>query len=271
MFDIPFELFALFMGLALVFVPIGLVTRKQGIGYMIMFTTGLFIAVMAITTDNIIMDTFQTAIGESVLYHYNIEQSTGVSSISGLTNPQVRGEYVFSTSSQLYGDTIDCIDIYLRKSGTPTELAVIGIFDHAQADSDPLILSFGSQPAGLLQTYSEWKTYCLPVGQTYTIGDQDVIGISYKEVSTVNIIQMSTVLVDVFDGSTTEHSSQSSSTFAWSNFATVDSTMRMYLRSNEGIIVSDSAYPFTEMPKTLFVILGGFVIFAGAMLLVKDS
>jgi hypothetical protein len=245
------------------------------VGYMARFSIpmSLFVFIagglmmgLFIMTDEIKTGSFITETGASALYHYNIEQTSGGFSISGLTNPIIRGEYVFSTSSMLYGDIIDCIDVLVRKQATPTLDFQVGVFDHAQTDSDPLILSFGTMDSELLNTFFEWKTFCLPVGQTYTIGDQDVFGIKYTEASATNVVQIGGVSADVFDGSNTEHTSQSSATFVWSNFGTTDTNLRLYLRSDAGILQTDSVEPFTEELKVFMVLMASvLLLFGGAI------
>jgi hypothetical protein len=183
-----------------------------------------------------------------------------------LTNPIIRGEYIFSTSSQLYLDEIDCIDMFMRKSNSPTGTVTVGIFDHAQADSDPLILSFGTIDVSMLQVYFEWKSFCLPVGQTYILGDQDVIGAKFPTIDATNVLQISVVSADVFDGSNTEHSSQSSATFAWTNFGTTDTTMRMYLRSDAGILQTDTTEQFTEELKVFMVLMASVLLLVGGVI-----
>lgn len=217
-----------------------------------------------IMTDNIVVDYSTNISGGDSFYHYNIESGAGSSSISGTTNPQVRGEYIFSTSSMLYLDEIDCIDAYLRKTGSPTLTYTVGIFDHAQVDSDPLLQSFGTGDASLLNTIFEWKTFCLPLGQTYVLQDQDVIGVSYKEASAVNAVQIGIASLDVFDSSQTEHTSQSSSTFAWTNFATTDTNLRMYLRSESSLLTTEVTSPFSEELKVFMVLMGVIMLLVGS-------
>lgn len=264
--DIPIELFLGGMGISITLAIFGFLRQPQ-IPAMLCFG-GMFMLVFAVATDNIIMDSFASGNVDNT-YYYNIESSTGPNSISGLTNPQVRGENVFSTSSQLYGKTIDCIDVFMKKSGTPTQTYIVGIFDRDQADSDPLLQSFGTGDASLLSTDFQWRTFCLPAGQTYTLGLQDVIGVKYTEASATNVVQISTTL-DSFDSTTTFHVSQSSSTFLWSSFTTLDTTLRIYL-TGDGLQITQDPYAFTELPKTLFALMGSIFMLCGALMVLRNN
>lgn len=262
--NIDISILYLFVAVSFGLIGIGYLLRFSIPISLLVFVAGGLMTSLFIITDNIVVGHSVDPIGSSVLYHYNVESGAGTSSISGLTNPQIRGEYIFSTSSMLYLDEIDCIDVLLRKVGSPTLTYTVGIFDHAQADSDPLILSFGTGDSSMLNTIFEWKTFCLPVGQTYVLGDQDVAGVLYQEASTTNIIQIGVASQDVFDSSNTEHSSQSSSTFAWSNFGTTDTNMRLYLRSEAGFFTTEITSPFTEELKVFMVLMGVIMLLVGS-------
>lgn len=259
--EIPIAIFLSFIAIQMILVVIGLWKKIP----VLMFLCGFLFFFWAIMTDTIIMGYSTNEIGASALYHYNVESGAGSASISGLTNPQVRGEYIFSTSSMLYLDEIDCIDVLLRKSASPTLTYEVGIFDHAQTDSDPLLKSFGTGNSAELSTIFEWKTFCLPVGETYVLQDQDVAGVSYKEASATNVVQIGIASLDVFDSSQTEHTSQSSSLFTWTNFATTDTNLRLYLRSDAGFLTTEQTFLFDAYPKLLFILIGSLIMVIGAI------
>lgn len=292
MFDIPFEIFALFMALSLVFVPIGIATRKQGIGYMIMFTTGLFIAIMALTTDNIIMnDRIQqvTAISNNItttnevlsipVYSYDVQSSDANYNIdAGGTNGHTRAEFVSSGSSALVGDIIECINIPLADIGT-VETGATSIEIGTLSGGGTIVKSFGTLNPTVLTSAVSWHEFCLPDGEAYAIQSGDRIGVRYNAGTTNNGIQSRVDGTNPFDSTVSYRQAYVSS---WTSNTAQDITMQLYRYDDfpSNIVVSapsgaysyeNNPYPLDELPKTLFVLLGGFILFAGAVLLIKDD
>jgi len=271
MFDIPFELFALFMGLALVFVPIGLVTRKQGIGYMIMFTTGLFIAIMALTTDNIIMNTFASLASDNIL-HYDVQSDTFSTFVNAVGLIPVKGEYLSTSSSMLTGDTIDCIQLAYRRLGNPSviEPIIVGIYN---GNTGALIKEFGRFTMPTLintgQTYV--LTHCLPIGETFTLSVNHIVGVQFNAGDATNSLELRADANNPFDGTITFIRQCNLLLSTCSNTSLTQDVRGIFYLRGADITTIDNPYPFTEMPKTLFVMLGGFILFAGSMLLVKDN
>jgi hypothetical protein len=266
MVDIPVELFFGFIGMSVVLLIIGLI-REPKIPATVVFA-GMFMLTITMVTDNIIMG-FATDGGTETIQHYDQEGFTGVSDIfgnGGIGGNDIRGEYVFSTSSLLYGDTIDCIELTLRKSGSPTGLAQIGVYDHASATNNPVILVFGDIDVSTLNTgFSQWYTFCLPLGTTYTIGDQDVLGIRYDGGDATNFIRTNVVTVDAFDGTNTRYTSKSDATNTWTDTTTSDLTAIFSLRGQEMEII-DHNFEFTELPKTIFAFFSVILMLLGVLL-----
>lgn len=268
--NIDISILYLFVAMSFGIIGIGYLIRFSIPMSLFIFIAGGLMASLFIMTDNIVTAYSVNETGSSLLYSYKVEDSSGLNDIcggAGCTNPVIRGEYVFSTSSQLYGDVIDCIDVTLRKTGSPTGNAIIGIFDHAQADSDPLIKQFGTYDVTLLTTtFSTWFSFCLPVGETYTLGDQDVIGVKYAGGGATDVIRIQTISADVFDGSNTQHTSQGSVSFTWSNFATTDTVARAYLRNTSELQTTEVTSPFSEELKTFMVLMSAILMLVGGMI-----
>lgn len=237
MTDIPFLVITLIYGLAFGLMAFAYIYRTSFPMSFIWFMVGSLSLIIFVTTDNITLEFFANGQEDNTV-SYPQDQFTGLIDISaGATASDIRGEYVFSTSSQLYGDTIDCIEIPLRKLGSPTGTATIGVYDHAQAVNNPIIKEFGTIDVTTLNgVVSIWYTFCLADGDTYTIGNQDVLGVRYDGGDTSNAVRIDITSADVFDSSVSELSSKADATNVWSNIATNDLTAIFYLRGEDATI-----------------------------------
>lgn len=112
---------------------------------------------------------------------------------------QVNAEYV-SASSQLVGDKIDSITLQLKKTGSPTGTAQVGIFDSGLS----LKQSFGTIDVSAISATSfQNHEFKLPSSTSlYTIQPGDRIGIKYTGGSSSNAvsIMIDRNLADPFDG-----------------------------------------------------------------------
>lgn len=261
--DIPVSIFAIFLGMALTFLVVGL-SKRIGVAILM---SGMFILTIAVATDNITIDTFLDG-GTDDIIHYNMMASTGVVNIcgnGGVGCNDITGEYVSSTSSMLYGDTIDCIDTTLRKTGAPTGFGFVGVWDSSQAVNDPIKQQFGTFDASTLPSgFSEWFTFCLPEGQTYTIGNQDVIGIRYDGGTATDAVRVLITTTDNFDGTTTFQRTKVDATNVWGSSTANDFTALFYLRGETSVTVPNN-FEFTELIKVLFSLIGIMLMLIGVL------
>jgi hypothetical protein len=131
-------------------------------------------------------------------------------------------EYV-TPSSTLVGKQVNSITVTLKKAGTPTGIAEVGIINNdlsmkkvfATLDVSTLTTSYNSQEFTLQ-------------GAPYTIVAGDRIGIKYSAgTSSHNIsIMRDTNAADPFDGQNSYHTFYTTS---WSNFLSNDLTMTLKL------------------------------------------
>ena len=266
--ELPIELFLGAMGIAIALAIFGFLRQPQ-IPAMLCFG-GMFMLVFAVATDTLILNTFFE--GElPANYIYRQEAGSGLIDISaGAASSDIRGEYVTNTASRLYLQEIDCIDFTLRKLGTPTGVVDVGIWDHAQAIGNPVILHFGSQDLSTVSSsVSQWYSFCLPEGTTYIIGDQDVIGVRYNAGDSLNAARIQVSTVDIFDGTNSQSTAKADATDIWSQ-PTGDMVMRAYLRGETSETVS-STYEFTELPKTLFALMGSIFMLCGALMVLRNN
>ena len=258
--QIPIEIFSLFIGSSIALAIFGFLRNPQ-IPATLAFA-GIFILTIAVTTDSITIDSFLDGATETV-YSYNVESFTGQLALnSGGTT--AHAEFVSSSSSQLLNDKIDCIDILLRKSGSPTGTATIGTLD----GSANIIQQFGTIDVSTLTTSNIWYRFCLGIGETYTIQNQDRLGIKFTGGNATNNIQISQDANNPFDGTITFRQQFTSPT--WTSGSTSDLTMRFYLNSlPEDIILYE--FEFTEFPKVLFALLGVILMLSGGLMVYKGD
>lgn len=144
--------------------------------------------------------------------------STGQSVWSGRP---AHAEYVTQESS-LVGKQIDSITMTLKKSGSPTGTAEIGIINENLSMKEV----FATLDVSTLST--AYEVFEFASSSPYTIAAGDRIGIKYAEgTSMVNIsVMRDTDPADPFDGANSHHTSYTTS---WSNFLSNDLTMTLRL------------------------------------------
>lgn len=266
--DIPIEIFMLGIGVSIALALFGFIRNPQ-IPAMLVFG-GMFFLIFAIATDNIIIGSFSEGSTNDIVSYSQIDTS-GLSDISAGAS-DIRGERSSTGSSQLVGDTIDCIDIMIRKVGAPTGSAIIGVYDRDLAINDPLIQSFGTVDISTISaSVSQWYTFCLPLGNTYTIGINDVIGARYDGGNVTNALRVNTATVDRFDGVTTSLSTKADATNVWTDQTASDLTAIFYLRGEDSVTTTIIDYEFTEMPKVLFALFGVIMMLCGALMMGKGN
>ncbi|MEO9295455.1 MAG: hypothetical protein ABI347_07640, partial [Nitrososphaera sp.] len=116
---------------------------------------------------------------------------------SSPTSTVAHVEFVTSTS-QLVGKSIDQITLKLRKTGSPTGIAEIAVYNPDLTVKK----SFGTKDVSTLTgTYTEY-TFSLTGGQLYTIQSEDRIGIKYTGGDSANFVavMLDRDSTDPFDG-----------------------------------------------------------------------
>lgn len=164
------------------------------------------------------------------IYAFQVETSTStVANVNGGGAPAiVRAEFIPSTSSALYNDVIECIDIPIKKTGSPPvgTLVTVGTFD----GSGNLVRQFGnSMNVTSLTTATTWYSFCLPNGQIYTLQSGDRIGIKYSAGDGSNKIDVGIDDTNPFDSTVTYRQTYTSS---WTSATGGDMTMRLYRGTN---------------------------------------
>lgn len=145
-----------------------------------------------------------TAVYQTSAVFYTIHMSdTTATAGYGVHAPKpARAEYA-SATSQLVGDKIDSITLKLKRVGTITGTATIGILD----SGNNVKKSFGTINVATLTTaYTDYESH-LTGGELYTIQSGDRIGIKYTGGDASNWVSVMLDLdpADPFDGTNSYH------------------------------------------------------------------
>lgn len=234
--------------LLMVLVPLGFLAwafTKRGLlaGISIPFIIMLFFPVMALNSDPVLtwpvtqlgcpsvpLNTTSTfvEIATDRTSCYDVQTENFALPVHSLI--PVRVEYASSASSSIVDQTIQCIDVPLRKFGNPSvaQLVNAGVWDN----TGTLVKQFG---AGLnvteITSSSVYKTFCLSNGELYTIQNDDRIGIGYTGGDASNYIELRGDSNNPFDGTITFI--QTFASGAWSSQTTNDLRMTLYRGENQ--------------------------------------
>jgi hypothetical protein len=176
-------------------------------------------------------------------------QSFGLSTYTGR---QIHAEFA-SATSQLVGDKIDSITLKLRKSGTPTGIAQVGVFN---TDLSVKKLFGTIESASLTGAYTDY-TFSLGGGELYSITAGDRIGIKFAGGSSTNsvAVMVDNNAADPFDGM---NSYRQAYTTTWQSFTPED--MYMILKQSHPP-PDDPVFPLTHMSDTTSTV--GLSTYAG--------
>lgn len=289
--DIPIELFLGFIGTSIALAIFGFVRNPQ-IPATLVFG-GLFILTIAISTDNVILGfsqvTNSTVISEvpisnTTVYHYTVETSnTNLPTYNNTGGMKARAEALSSGGgSILVGDTIQCIDLYLANVGTlasnPTAITV-GVYSSTNSLS-PIQLYGVKDPSTLTPTLT-FYSFCVPEGSERILQSGDRIGFNYNAGNSTNYVLTRSNDVSgggTFDGTNTLRVSSAFGSSVWGSASNDgDMTMRMYDYEIDYAVIEEfenistqNDFEFTELPKTLFALIGTIFMLAGALMVAKN-
>jgi hypothetical protein len=281
--DIPIELFLGFIGVSIALAIFGFLRNPQIPATIVM--GGMFILLIAVATTNVTLGdnissvnfvpqniTFTDAVN-STQFRYDVESITMQIAINNVN--KIVAEYA-SPTSVLNNEEIRCISYLMAKQGTPTGTVDIGIFN----SSGILTTSFGSFLIQSLPTVPNnplsYQTFCR--SDNYVIQPNDRIGVQYTNGSATNFLALREDLTNPFDGTNTF---RQVFTTSWVNATSNDVTAKFYSTNDENIELtfesnSDvynyecNCYEFTELPKTLFALIGVMMMLIGGLMVMRD-
>lgn len=186
------------------------------------FIAGTFLIAIFLTVDGIVLEYFspETTTGETV--HYPM---TGFGDATTALNNVNKGEieYLSSPTSILVGDKIQCMDVVLRKSGTPsTATSVIaGLFDVNNTE----LFRFGAMSPASVSTVFTIYTFCVDEGEEITLASGDRIGLQYTSGTATDRLEVRENTQNPFDGTVTFRQIYTTS---WQSSSTTDFVMKLY-------------------------------------------
>jgi hypothetical protein len=197
----------------------------------------------------------------SLSYPMNVTTGTTVSALS--TTDTGKAEHPVNTNSLLYNTKISCILIDISKTGAPTGLATIGIFDVAGST----VKSFGTIDATLITTSQKTYTFCLPNHDYWIISSKDYIGLRHTGTAG-NVLNLYRDTTNVYDSTNSVLTTFTSGT--WTDSSALD--VRMILTSDNSNVYGKSVpYDLNDNDfYVFFIMLGGFFMFIGVIIQMRD-
>lgn len=284
--DIPVELFLGLVGTSIALAIFGFIRNPQ-IPAMLCFG-GIFILVLAVSTDNIITDTIplvSTTEGEQLLanatqMHYQVD--TDDASILNMFNSAggqiARVEYLSNASSVLVGKELQCIQLYLNKFGSPTGTIFIGIYTNSSGSN--LAQQYGTMSASSLTTTLTYYTFCVIEGNERVLQSGDRVGLSLVGgvSNSLNYIATRGDPTNPFDSTITHRQVFTFGATSWTSITASDMRMRMFDTVIQNVAFPNTQstseqvlYPFTELPKVLFGLIGAIFMLTGALMVAKND
>lgn len=270
--ELPFEIFVTVIGVSIALAIFGFIRNPQ-IPAMLVFA-GIFILTIAVATTSIVFGQLIDNIDSSVTpafvtqsFHYNLGSGNTDVILDNISQNAV-GEDVVNTNSVLYGKSVQCIEIPLRKNGSPTGNLTVGVMNV----NSLIINTFGTMDASTLTTSLTPYTFCKENNQEAVLGVNDRIGVKYLLGNGVNNVVARYQTGNPIDGTNTVLNAYQTS---WLVGSANDVVMRLYdeipieAETDETYTYTPNTYEFTELPKVMFMLIGVFMMLGGAIMVGK--
>lgn len=254
--DIPIELFLGFIGVSIALAIFGFLRNPPIPATIVM--GGMFILVIAVATTNIEFDTISLDVITD--YDFNIIYEIPFGStqyrLNG-TNTIIAERFIISDSPRL-AETFNIVNINLSRVGTLIGNYTIGVFNGQGNTID----EFCTYQASILLTGAVDTSCHFPEGYQLSVNDR--VGIKYTGGNATNyiIVRADTTNIDPY--AQIEKFSN-----GWTNVNTNDD-MRMKLLMNKPINTYTDIFEFTELPKTLFALIGVMIMLVGGLMVMRD-
>jgi hypothetical protein len=259
--DIPIELFSLFIGASIALGIFGFLRNPQ-IPALMAFG-GIFILFASVMTDNIIMNSF--ADGSDITNYMNVlTSSTGITIRNDAGGSWIRGELVTNSASVLANKQVNCLTVQLSRNGSPDfDIPIIfGVFDSSANTK----YEFGRMNVTETTSSIQFFKRCNMIN-SYTIVSTDRIGIMWNDGTSTNNIAIRLDNSNPFDGTNTQATAYNGS---WTETSGTDYSMIIGFDSGGESITRDS-FIFTELPKTMFALLGVIFMLSGALMVFREG
>lgn len=263
--DIPIELFLSFIGFSIAMSVIGIWKRIP----LLMFIAGALITFWAIQTDNIVFGSTLTETDKTILPsqvdYMNVNTGTGLTSLRSGSNIFI-GEDIVNMNSLLHNKRIDQVCISMSRTGSPTGISNIAIYDSTLTPtSTNYKYLFGTKDVTTFTTTQ--TTHCFIGVDNYITSPNEAIGVFFSGGSAGNEVNIYTdTSGSVFDGTNSVRTQYVSS---WTDTTTRDIMAIISITTIEEIVTNtneDNLFEFNEYPKILFGIIGALIMLGGAII-----
>lgn len=263
--EIPIILFFGFIASFFAFFVLGLVSKKP----VMSIITGVLLLSLTLATDEITVSYSDTIIDDNMDLIAEQTSRTGAGNVhNGTGNLVIRAEHITSSSSQLYGDTVNCLELYVSKTGSPSisTPVILGVFSGTVANGiAETKYEFGRVNVTNITTNAMLVKECnISSDYTFVVGDR--VGIMYRAGDASNFISDQEDTTDPFDSTVTRGQSFNDATNVWANIASNDLHFILTLEHEATAISEPVNYEFTEFPKMIFALFSALLMLVGAIM-----
>lgn len=261
--NLDFNLFVFLIGFIFLLPILGYIFRFNIPISLFFFIAGVFMLSIFLTIENLEMDSFLD--GDSTITYYDVETRSFEQSIFTSTNT-IQAEELQTSSSQLFGDTINCLTTWLRITGSPPVGTLIqyGVWDV----NGNLKYEIGTMNRTMLTTSATPYKLC-NFSSDYMLVTGDRIGVKYQAGNSTNAIVMQLDANNPFDSTITRQSRFDSGTLTWTSFTANDymGIISLEQMNGESIVSKEFDISLTGENYQLNVIM----IFVSVMLMVGGA
>lgn len=168
-----------------------------------------------------------------------------------------------NVNSQLTNKKINCIEVNLLRTGSPTDNVMIGILDN----DNRMVKLFGNISASSINTGTRSYQVCLPSHDYWVIAYNDYVGIKHTGSVGANNIAVSMNTGNPFDSTNSVRATYTSG--VWSDTTTTD--LRMKLTSEDLTLEKQSIpYALTDNTEWIYlIVLSTFFVLLGIIMQVQ--
>lgn len=271
MSSIPIEVLWTVIGVSILLPILGYLYRTQFPMSTMFFIVGASWLLIFLTTDTILLESFGT-LDDHVLEVWNEQTITGQLTIhNGTGNVVIRGEHVTASNSQLFGHTVNCMEIAIGKTGSPsiTTPVVLGVFNGDVSSSIAVTkYEFGRLNVTILNVDKEFFELCNN-DSDYTIVTGDRIGVMYRGGDATNFVTINGNTQNPFDGTISVEADFNDATNVWTNINSNDLTQIILSLQSQDATPVVAIYDLrneTTLEPTMVGMM--FIVFSLAMMLI---
>lgn len=265
---IAFEILALFAGSIFALLAFSFASRAISGGFIpaLAVVAGILWVALFVNIDTVELEAFGIESNSTIIW--NQQTITGQVPIhNGTSNIVIRAEHLTTSSSQLFGKTINCMELYIGKTGSPqiSFPVVLGVFSTTVSNSiAETKYEFGRVNVTNITLDKMPFKRCNTVSD-YTLITGDRVGLMYRDGDASNFITFNENSNNPFDGTITVVSSFNDATNTWTNVNTND-IGQITLTLENGSVSNVHSINFNDgATKIYMVAIGVMFMVLGAM------